>query len=192
MIEDRSGFWTVRLPSVTHLTQPKASHSRFIGLLQRFKGGKMSPGGLRRNSICPLRRCLRAPVPTDQLTLSHSSCRCPGIPHMAADEGDCPGFGDLDHLPEAPCSHPQLPHPRRGGLHAAPLFLECRLSAPSSTKETLTAINYRAGRTRGIPPGGSSDRCFTPRRHLAYPGLTKRAAALCPPGCGGGRAVDPT
>lgn len=36
-------------------------------------------------------------------------------------------------------------------VHTLPAFVECCLSAPSSAKEMLTAINYLAGWTEGIP-----------------------------------------
>lgn len=71
---------------------------------------------------------------------------------MAADEGDCPGLVTWI-ICQTFCEHPQLPHPPQRGVHTVPVFLECRLSAPSSTKEMLTAINYHTGRTRGIPLG---------------------------------------
>ena len=77
--------------------------------------------------------------------------------------GWCPRFGDLDHLPQTAgwgcCTVPRAPtlgsllhpHPPLWGVHAFPAFLECCLSTPSSTKETLTAINYHTGWTKGIP-----------------------------------------
>lgn len=96
----------------------------------------------------------------DQLSLSHSFHRCPGIPQTAADEGDGPGSVTRIICRRRFCERPQLPHPPRRGVHPAPVILECRLSAPPSTKETLTAINYHTGRTRGLPPGCSSDLCL--------------------------------
>lgn len=68
------------------------------------------------------------------------------------------------------CSSPSLyPHPPLWGVHTFPAFLECCLSAPSSAKETLTAINYHAGWTKGIPlcwnigvhTRSHTDRCST-------------------------------
>lgn len=43
------------------------------------------------------------------------------------------------------------PHSPLWDVHAFPAFLECCLSAPSSAKEMLTAINYLTGWTKGIP-----------------------------------------
>lgn len=43
------------------------------------------------------------------------------------------------------------PHPTLWGVHAFPAFFECCLSAPPSTKEPLTAINYGSAWTKGIP-----------------------------------------
>lgn len=104
---------------------------------------------------------------------------------MAADEGDCPGLVTWIICHSRPASAlSSLIHIQRG-VHTAPVFLECRLSAPPSTKETLTAINYHAGRTRAIPLGFSSDPCL---RSQTPPGLAvfdKRAGMFCPGRDGG-------
>lgn len=99
-----------------------------------------------------------------QLTLSRNSLECPQIVFLQLrqmswnsaifrDEGDirasvtrlsaagdCEGFFTAD---------PPSTTTPMWGVHAFPAFLECCLSAPSSAKELLTAINYRAGWTKG-------------------------------------------
>lgn len=81
-------------------------------------------------------------------------------------------------LPRSPIH----PHPPLWGVHTFPVFLECCLSAPSSAKETLTAINYHTGWTKGIPlcwnihvrtHRCSTDRCIHPQmlRDTTWPPL---------------------
>lgn len=147
-------------------------------------GGKMSPGGWLINQICLVHQDLTVAViaGVDRSVITFSQ-----LPQMSRNStngsrwGWLPRFGDLDHLPQPSWERPQLPHPPQRGVHTAPVFLECRLSAPSSTKETLTAINYHAGRTRGIPLGFSSDLCL---RTQTPPGLGWFSACLTnEPGC---------
>lgn len=139
------------------------------------------------NSICLLHQYLPVAVTagvdrsvntfSQLLQMSRNSCN-------GSRWGRLPRFGDLDHLPGTFCEHPQLPHPPQRGVQAVPVFLECRLSAPSSTKETLTAINYQAGRTRGVPQGRSSDLCLhtqTPPGLCCFTtGLTNEPRCFCP------------
>lgn len=68
----------------------------------------------------------------------------------------CPGSSVRRDVALYPKAHPTLrsllhPHPPLWGVHTFPASLECSLSAPSPTKETLTAINYHRGWTKGIP-----------------------------------------
>lgn len=82
-------------------------------------------------------------------------------------------IGDLDHLPETICEHPQLPHPPQRGVHTAQCFWSavCQHLLPLKRRwQPLIITQAERGAFLWAAPWTSA---FVPRRHLASVGLQR-------------------